>query len=48
MGFTIWMLWYCYRNLPETLPPEKRHPFNPRHLWHSYTQVFRSPLSSSI
>ena len=44
MGFTIWMLWYCYRNLPETLPPEKRHPFNPRHLWHSYTQVFRSPL----
>ncbi|HEX8954900.1 MAG TPA: multidrug effflux MFS transporter [Burkholderiaceae bacterium] len=44
MIFTIWMLWYCYRRLPETLPPEKRHPFNPRHLWHSYTQVFRSPL----
>ncbi len=44
MGFTIWMLWYCYRNLPETLPLEKRHPFNPRHLWHSYSQVFRSPL----
>ena len=44
MVFTIWMLWYCYRNLPETLPPEKRHPFNPHHLWQSYTQVFRSPL----
>jgi DHA1 family bicyclomycin/chloramphenicol resistance-like MFS transporter len=42
--FTIWMLWYCYRNLPETLPVEKRHPFHPRHLAHSYFQVFRSPL----
>jgi len=42
--FTVWMLWYCYRNLPETLPPEKRHPFHPRHLAHSYFQVFRSPL----
>ena len=43
-AFTVWMLWYCYRNLPETLPPEQRHPFNAKHLWHSYTQVFRSPL----
>ena len=42
--FTVWMLWLCYRKLPETLPPERRHPFNPRHLLHSYHQVFRSPL----
>ncbi len=42
--FTVWMLWYCYRNLPETLPVEKRHAFHPRHLAHSYFQVFRSPL----
>jgi DHA1 family bicyclomycin/chloramphenicol resistance-like MFS transporter len=42
--FTVSLLWLCYRKLPETLPPEQRHPFNPRHLAHSYHQVFRSPL----
>jgi DHA1 family bicyclomycin/chloramphenicol resistance-like MFS transporter len=30
--------------LPESLPPEKRQPFNPRHLWDSYRSVFRSQL----
>lgn len=43
-AFTVLMLWQCYRKLPETLPPEKRHPFHPRHLAHSYFQVFRSPV----
>lgn len=42
--FTVLLLWLCYRKLPETLPVERRHPFNPRHLAHSYHQVFRSPL----
>lgn len=43
-AFTILLLWYCYRKLPETLPVAKRQPFNPRYLAHSYRQVFRSPL----
>lgn len=42
--FTITLIVMCYRQLPETLPQERRHPFNPRHLWHSYNKVFRSPL----
>jgi len=42
--FTITLIAMCYRRLPETLAPERRHPFNPRHLWHSYNKVFRSPL----
>jgi DHA1 family bicyclomycin/chloramphenicol resistance-like MFS transporter len=42
--FTITLIAMCYRRLPETLSPERRHPFNPRHLWHSYNKVFRSPL----
>jgi DHA1 family bicyclomycin/chloramphenicol resistance-like MFS transporter len=42
--FTVILLWICYRKLPETLPPERRHPFHPRHLAHSYHAVFRSPL----
>jgi len=42
--FTVSLLYLCYRRLPETLPPERRHPFNPRHLAHSYGKVFRSPL----
>ena len=43
-AFAVLMLWQCYRKLPETLPPERRHAFHPRHLAHSYYQVFRSPL----
>ena len=42
--YTVLLLWYCYRNLPETLPPAARQPFNPRNLATSYKQVFRSPL----
>ncbi|HCE07795.1 MAG TPA: Bcr/CflA family drug resistance efflux transporter [Oxalobacteraceae bacterium] len=43
-AYTALLLWHCYRRLPETLAPAKRHAFNPRFLWHSYRQVFRSPL----
>lgn len=42
--YTVFLLWYCYKKLPETLPVEKRTPFNPQFLLASYTQVFRSPL----
>ena len=42
--YTALLLWYCYRRLPESLPPEKRQPFNPSHLWQSYRSVFRSQL----
>jgi MFS transporter, DHA1 family, multidrug resistance protein len=42
--YTALLLWYCYRRLPESLPPHKRQPFNPRYLWQSYRSVFRSKL----
>lgn len=42
--YTVLLLWYCYKRLPETLPPEKRQPFNPQFLAQSYKQIFRSPL----
>jgi DHA1 family bicyclomycin/chloramphenicol resistance-like MFS transporter len=42
--YTALLLWWCYRLLPETLPPEKRQPFNPAFLWDSYRRVFSSTL----
>jgi DHA1 family bicyclomycin/chloramphenicol resistance-like MFS transporter len=42
--YTVLLLGYCYKRLPETLPPEKRQPFNPRSLARNYYQIFRSPL----
>ena len=42
--YTMLLLWFCYRLLPETLPPAKRQPFYPRNLAQNYKQVFRSPL----
>lgn len=42
--YTALLLWYCYKRLPETLPVEKRTPFNPEYLAKNYTQIFRSPL----
>ena len=42
--YTMLLLWFCYRFLPETLPPAKRQPFYPRNLAQNYKQVFRSPL----
>lgn len=34
----------CWRELPETLPPSRRQPFNPASLWTNYRQIFLSPL----
>lgn len=42
--YTVVLLWYCYKRLPETLPQDKRQPFNPHFLAGSYKQIFRSPL----
>src|SRR5450830_1672536 len=42
--YTVVLLAFCYWRLPETLPMEKRQPFNPRFLASSYGQILRSPL----
>ena len=42
--YTVLLLWFCYKYLPETLPLARRQPFLPRILAQSYKQVFRSPL----
>ncbi|WP_295996618.1 multidrug effflux MFS transporter [Rugamonas sp.] len=42
--YTIILFVLCYKRLPETLPPHKRQPFNPRYLAKNYGAVFRSPL----
>lgn len=42
--YTVLLLWYCYKHLPDTLPVEKRQPFNPRFLADNYKMIFRSPL----
>ncbi|MES2127198.1 MAG: multidrug effflux MFS transporter [Pseudomonadota bacterium] len=44
LGYTMVLGFYCYRRLPETLPLERRQPFNPRFLAQSYGDIFRSPL----
>ncbi|MES2349860.1 MAG: multidrug effflux MFS transporter [Pseudomonadota bacterium] len=44
LAYSVLLFIYCYRRLPETLPKEKRHPFNPRFLLHSYGEILRSPL----
>jgi DHA1 family bicyclomycin/chloramphenicol resistance-like MFS transporter len=41
-AYTVLLLWYCWRRLPETLPPARRQPFSPHFLMHSYRSVFRS------
>nr|WP_281004498.1 multidrug effflux MFS transporter [Noviherbaspirillum massiliense] len=46
--YTVLLLWMCFKRLPETLPPAKRQPFNPRFLAQSYTQVFRSLMFQLI
>ena len=43
-AYTSLLLWFCYKKLPETLPIEKRTPFNPQFLAFSYKQIFRSPI----
>jgi len=42
--YSVVLFVYCYKRLPETLPPEKRQAFNPRFLWGSYSAIFSSPL----
>lgn len=42
--YTLLLFWFCYKRLPETLPPEQRQPFNPAFLAQSYKKVLRSPL----
>lgn len=43
-AYTLLLLWVCYLRLPESLPPHKRQPFNPRHIAHNYRQILRAPL----
>ncbi|MCE3264806.1 MAG: Bcr/CflA family drug resistance efflux transporter [Pseudoduganella sp.] len=43
-GYTVLLFLVCYRRLPETLPPDKRQPFNPRYLWRNYRAILSSPL----
>lgn len=43
-AYTVLLLWYCWKRLPETLRPENRQPFNPQFLAQSYKQIIRSPL----
>ena len=44
LAYTVALFIYCYRKLPESLPPERRQPFNPRFLWQSYSTIFSAPL----
>jgi DHA1 family bicyclomycin/chloramphenicol resistance-like MFS transporter len=44
LGFSVVLFVVCWLRLPETLPPHKRQPFNPRHLWHNYRMILASPL----
>jgi DHA1 family bicyclomycin/chloramphenicol resistance-like MFS transporter len=43
-AYTVVILVFCHKYLPESLPPSMRKPFHPSALFHSYLQVFRSPL----
>lgn len=42
--FSAALWWICWQHLPETVPPEKRQPFNPRFLAQSYWTIFSSFL----
>lgn len=44
LGYTILLGWFCYKRLPETLPKEKRQPFNAGYLAQNYWAIFSSPL----
>ncbi|NHZ34456.1 multidrug effflux MFS transporter [Massilia rubra] len=44
LAYSVILFVYCYRRLPETLPPDKRQAFNPRYLWQNYSAIFSSPL----
>jgi DHA1 family bicyclomycin/chloramphenicol resistance-like MFS transporter len=42
--YTVALGWFSWRHLPETVPKEKRQPFNPRFLAESYGAIFSSFL----
>jgi len=39
LAFTLALLAWCVRSLPETLPPSARQPLHPRALWRNYRAV---------
>jgi len=43
-AYTLLLGWFCYRRLPETLPPERRQVFNPRFVARNYRTIFGSFL----
>jgi DHA1 family bicyclomycin/chloramphenicol resistance-like MFS transporter len=42
--YAVLLAWFCWKRLPETLPREKRQPFNPRFVARNYRVVFGSFL----
>jgi DHA1 family bicyclomycin/chloramphenicol resistance-like MFS transporter len=44
LAYTLVLGWFCWQHLPETIPPHKRQPFNPRFLAQSYGAIFGSFL----
>ncbi|NNG25118.1 multidrug effflux MFS transporter [Telluria aromaticivorans] len=42
--YTVVLGWFSWKHLPETVPMEKRQPFNPRFLAESYGAIFGSFL----
>lgn len=42
--YTVVLGWFSWKHLPETVPMEKRQPFNPRFLAQSYGSIFGSFL----
>src|SRR5437868_5303528 len=40
--FSLGLWWVCWQHLPETIPLERRQPFNPRFLAASYWTIFSS------
>jgi len=43
-AYTMVLGYFCWKHLPETLPYERRQPFNPRFLARSYGTIFSSFL----
>jgi DHA1 family bicyclomycin/chloramphenicol resistance-like MFS transporter len=44
LAYTLVLGWFCWKHLPETIPPEKRQPFNPHYLARNYGAIFSSVL----
>jgi len=44
LAFSVVLWWVCWQHLPETMPLERRQPFNPRFLARSYWDIFSSVL----